>query len=115
MIKLFQIDYGAKLFTVFSSKETNLVSISVGEWSDEITPILNSILEEFENDWLKMATENKIESDLQSHLPQFRENVLNKIAFRHVSVKWTPRYVTTQTTDPTGWDSSLVGSELNPI
>ncbi|MHA1638397.1 MAG: hypothetical protein ACTSUB_10330 [Candidatus Thorarchaeota archaeon] len=106
--KIFQIDYGARLFTVVSSKETNLVSISMGEWDDEIIPIHNSIIEEFETDWLKMATENKIESDLQSHLPRFRESVLSKIAFRHVSVRWTPRYVTTQETDPSGWESSLV-------
>lgn len=89
--KIFQIDYGARLFTVLPSEESNLIAVSINEWQPEVTPILKSLIIEFEHSWLNEIQQESTESEqLVSRIPGFRESIVQKLAFQHISAKWIP-------------------------
>jgi len=59
---LFQIDYGARLFTTITREEANLVALSVNEWHHEVKEVLDSLLDEFVDKWLEPASDIKIQA-----------------------------------------------------
>ena len=86
----FQVDYGARLFTVISSEHLDLVSVSVGSWLESITPVLSSLLRRYESEWMKLSTNEKDKLDIHNSFSEFREQVIQNLSFREVSPKWVP-------------------------
>ncbi|MBN2230239.1 MAG: hypothetical protein JW779_11685 [Candidatus Thorarchaeota archaeon] len=88
---MFQVDYGARLFTVISGEATDFVIVSLGEWDEEVTPVLKSLLEEFENIWIKdLSREEKDTLKVDTEFPDFREGIVQNLAFRKLSGSWVP-------------------------
>jgi hypothetical protein len=88
---MFQVDYGARLYTVISGEATDFVIVSFGEWDDEVTPILKSLLEEFEGIWLKdLSATEKDSLKIDVEFPDFREGIVQNLSFRKLSGSWVP-------------------------
>jgi hypothetical protein len=88
---MFQVDYGARLFTIMTGKTTNLVAVSMGEWIDDVTSVLHSLHEEFERVWLKgMKRRQKDTLKIDSAFPEFREGIVKNLSFRPISDSWVP-------------------------
>ncbi len=88
---MFQVDYGARLFTVFSGETTDFVVVSVGEWDDEITTILKSLHEEFESIWIKdLSRQERDTLRIDTEFPDFREGIVQNLSFRKLSSSWVP-------------------------
>jgi hypothetical protein len=93
---MFQVDYGARLYTVISGTVTDFVIVSIGEWDDEVTPVLKSLLEEFEDVWIKdLSTEEKDSLNIDTEFPDFREGLLENLSFRKLSGHWIPSLLET--------------------
>ena len=93
---MFQVDYGARLYTVISGDVTDFVIVSFGEWDDEVTPILKSLLEEFEGIWLKDLSKKERDSlKINVEFPDFREGIVQNLSFRKLSGSWIPILVET--------------------
>jgi hypothetical protein len=93
---MFQVDYGARLYTVISGEVTDFVIVSVGEWDDEVTPILKSLLEEFEGIWLKdLSIKERDSLKIDIEFPDFREGIVQNLSFRKLSGSWIPIIVET--------------------
>jgi len=92
----FQVDYGARLYTVISGEVTDFVIVSLGEWDDEVTPVLKSLLEEFEGIWIKdLSTEEKDSLKIDVEFPDFREGIVENLSFRKLSGNWVPFMIET--------------------
>lgn len=93
---MFQVDYGARLYTVISGDVTDFVIVSIGEWDDEVTPVLKSLLEEFEGIWIKdLSTEEKDTLNIDVEFPDFREGIVENLSFRKLSGSWIPIVIET--------------------
>jgi hypothetical protein len=67
------------------------VIVSFGEWDDEVTPILKSLLEEFEGIWLKdLSATEKDSLKIDVEFPDFREGIVQNLSFRKLSGSWVP-------------------------
>jgi hypothetical protein len=87
----FQVDYGARLFTVLSGERTDLVAVSLGECEEEVVQTLSSLLDEFESVWLKDLTREEMDSlDLNTGFLEFREGILQNLSFRQILGSWIP-------------------------
>jgi hypothetical protein len=90
----FQVDYGARLFTVLSGNTTELVAVSMGECDEETILALSSLLEEFESIWIKDLTRQELDTlDINTEFPDFREGILQNLSFRHIVGSWIPFFV----------------------
>ncbi len=88
---MFQVDYGARLFTVFSGKSTDFVVVSLGEWDSEVTSVLKSLHDEFESVWIKNLTRKKKDTlKIDTEFPDFREGIVQNLSFRKLSGSWVP-------------------------
>ncbi|MHA1137005.1 MAG: hypothetical protein ACTSSE_11010 [Candidatus Thorarchaeota archaeon] len=88
---MFQVDYGARLFTVFSGDSTDFVVVSLGEWDSEVTSVLKSLHDEFESVWIKNLSQKKKDSlKIDTGFPDFREGIVQNLAFRKLSGSWVP-------------------------
>lgn len=88
---MFQVDYGARLFTVFSGDSTELVVVSLGEWDSEVTSVLKSLHDEFETVWLKNLSRKKKDTlNIDTGFPDFREGIVQNLSFRKLSGSWIP-------------------------
>ncbi|MBD3408451.1 MAG: hypothetical protein GF411_20175 [Candidatus Lokiarchaeota archaeon] len=107
--QIFQIDYGARLFTVLPSEESNLIAVSINEWQPEVTPILKTLIIEFEHSWLNEIQQDENESEqLVSRIPGFRESIVQKLAFQHISAKWIPFLETSSSPEKLGPIGSFI-------
>lgn len=105
----FQVDYGARLFTVLSGTSTDLVAVSMGECEEEVILALKSLLEEFESIWLKGLTREEIDTiDLNTGFIEFREGILQNLAFRQILGSWIPFFVGTSASSTKTEDSIVV-------
>ena len=92
----FQVDYGARLFTVLSGKSTDLVAVSLGECDEEVILTLTSLLEEFETIWIKDLTREEMDTvDINGGFVDFREGVLQNLSLRQILGSWIPFFVGT--------------------
>jgi hypothetical protein len=90
----FQVDYGARLFTVLSGNSTDLVAVSMGECEEEVVLTLTSLLEEFENIWIKDLTREEMDTlDINSEFLEFREGILQNLSFKQILGSWIPFFV----------------------
>ena len=88
---MFQVDYGARLFTVFSGASTDFVVVSLGEWDSEVTSVLKSLHDEFESVWIKNLSKKKKDSvKIDTDFPDFREGIVQNLSFRKLSGSWVP-------------------------
>jgi hypothetical protein len=95
----FQVDYGARLFTVLAGKSTDLVAVSMGECEEEVVLTLTSLLEEFETVWIKDLTREEMDTlDINIAFIEFREGILQNLSFRQILGSWIPFFVGTSAT-----------------
>ncbi|MCJ7818082.1 MAG: hypothetical protein MUP60_04465, partial [Candidatus Thorarchaeota archaeon] len=88
---MFQVDYGARLFTVFSGESTEFVVVSLGEWDSEVTSVLKSLHDEFETVWIKNLSRKKKDTlKIDTGFPDFREGIIQNLSFRKLSGSWVP-------------------------
>jgi len=88
---MFQVDYGARLFTVFSGESTDFVVVSLGEWDSEVTSVLKSLHDEFESVWIKNLSRKKKDTiKIDTEFPDFREGIVQNLSFRKLSGSWVP-------------------------
>ena len=87
----FQVDYGARLFTITSGKKADLLVVSLGKLQDRFGPVITSMLREFERKWLRGKTVEKIDSmDIHTCFPKFRESIIHRLTSGRVSISWIP-------------------------
>ncbi len=92
--RMFQVDYGTRLFTVISGDQTDLVVVSMGEWDSAVESVLLPLLEEFEQVWLKGLSRTQKDSlEINSCFPEFREGVVRDLSFRKMSGAWVPTLI----------------------
>ncbi|MGY5853519.1 MAG: hypothetical protein RTU92_08150 [Candidatus Thorarchaeota archaeon] len=91
----FQVDYGARLFTVIGGDKLDLIAISVGTWLESVSPILSSLIREFEVIWSKLSTNEKDTIDLHQDFDDYRERIIQRLSFREVSPNWVPFLIDT--------------------
>lgn len=105
----FQVDYGARLFTVLSGTASDLVAVSMGECDEEVVQTLTSLLEEFESIWLKDLTREEMDTvDINTGFVEFREGILQNLAFRQILGSWIPFFVGTSASSAKTEDSIVV-------
>ncbi|MGY5862420.1 MAG: hypothetical protein RTU09_08635 [Candidatus Thorarchaeota archaeon] len=91
----FQVDYGARLFTITAGKKADLLVVSLGKLQERFGPLLTSMLKEFEKKWLKGMTSEKIASmDIHTCFPKFRESIIHQLTSGRISISWIPFLVT---------------------
>ena len=87
----FQVDYGARLFTITSGKKADLLVVSLGKLQERFGPAMTSMLKEFESKWLRGKTVEKIDSmDIHTCFPKFRESIIHRLTAGRVSISWIP-------------------------
>ena len=92
----FQVDYGARLFTVLSGEKTDLVAVSMGECEEEVIETLASLLEEFESIWIKDMTREELDRlDINKEFVEFREGILQNLSLRQIMGSWVPFFIGT--------------------
>jgi len=93
-----QIDYGKRLFTILIGNEIMMVAISSGGRSNEITPIVEDLLHEFESNWY---VELEYHGDIDGSGKQgdsslfdgFRAVVIEKLGLQGMSLNWVPSII----------------------
>jgi len=105
----FQVDYGARLFTILSGQKTDLVAVSIGECEEEVVQTLTSLLEEFESIWIKDLSREEMDTlDINSGFLEFREGILQNLSFRQILGSWIPFFVGGSTSSDKTQDSIVV-------
>ncbi|MFW9833005.1 MAG: hypothetical protein ACFFEK_03335 [Candidatus Thorarchaeota archaeon] len=105
----FQVDYGARLFTVLSGESTDLVAVSLGECEEEVIQTLVSLREEFETVWIKDLSREELDTlDINSGFLDFREGILQNLSFKQILGSWIPFFVGTSTSSDRTKDSIVV-------
>ena len=89
----FQIDYGTRIFTVISGVQTNLISVGVHRLTHDTTEVLDSLLAEFELEWLPACKSVELgTSFVDAYLESFGESVMKKLSFEELSDNWVPYF-----------------------
>ncbi len=92
-----QVDYGARLFTLINGVNTNMIAVSVQRLSQESIDILDSLLAEFELDWLEVVDPFEFSfetSFVDVYLEAFGERVMEKLSLRLLGDAWVPYFTT---------------------
>jgi len=105
----FQVDYGARLFTVLAGSLTDLVAVSMGECDEEVILTLTSLLEEFETIWIKDMTREEMDTlDINTEFTDFREGILQNLSFKQILGGWIPFFVGTSSSSSKMQESIVV-------
>ncbi len=109
---VYQIDYGARLFTLISGVQTNLIAVSTQRLSQDNIEMLDSLLAEFELDWLEIVDPFDYTFDdsfLEVYLDSFGERVMEKLSFRILPDSWVPYFtISPDTSETTSALSELI-------
>ena len=92
-----QVDYGARLFTLINGVNTNMIAVSVQRLAQESVDILDSLLAEFELDWLEIVDPFEFSfetSFVDVYLEAFGERVMEKLSLRLLGETWVPYFTT---------------------
>ncbi|MFW9974047.1 MAG: hypothetical protein ACFFDQ_02110, partial [Candidatus Thorarchaeota archaeon] len=92
-----QVDYGARLFTLINGVNTNMIAVSVQRLNQESLDILDSLLAEFELDWLEVVDPFDFSfetSFVDVYLEAFGERVMEKLSLRLLGETWVPYFTT---------------------
>lgn len=90
-----QVDYGARLFTLINGVNTNMIAVSVQRLNQESIDILDSLLAEFELDWLEVVDPFEFSyetSFVDVYLEAFGERVMEKLSIRLLGETWVPYF-----------------------
>jgi hypothetical protein len=90
-----QVDYGARLFTLINGANTNMIAVSVQRLSQESIDVLDSLLAEFELDWLEVVDPFEFSyetSFVDVYLEAFGERVMEKLSIRLLGEAWVPYF-----------------------
>ncbi|MFW9832374.1 MAG: hypothetical protein ACFFEK_00100 [Candidatus Thorarchaeota archaeon] len=93
-----QVDYGARLFTLINGVKTNMIAVSVQRLTQDSVNILDSLLAEFELDWLEVVDPFEFSfetSFVDVYLEAFGERVMEKLSLRLLGETWVPYFTTT--------------------
>ncbi|MHA1950280.1 MAG: hypothetical protein ACXAAO_04685 [Candidatus Thorarchaeota archaeon] len=94
---VFQVDYGAHVFTIINGETTHMVAVGVKRPSTEIIAVLNSLLSEFEEKWLLATELLGIDASFSDvYLEPFGERIMEKLSFDELPDSWVPYF----TVDP---------------
>ncbi|MFW9848674.1 MAG: hypothetical protein ACFFF4_06015 [Candidatus Thorarchaeota archaeon] len=109
---VFQVDYGARVFSVLHGVETNLVAVCIRRLDPETIEILDSLLGEFELEWLPVTdTSDFDDSFIDVYLEAFGERIMSKLSIQDLPDYWVPYFTIKPDTLPTG--SSLIAPFIN--
>ncbi len=103
------VDYGSRIFTIISGVKTNLISVSIQGLTPDILDVLDSLLAEFELDWLEVVDPFEYNFDtsfVDVYLESFGERVMERLSLRLLSDTWVP-YYTVQPNRPMAVESLL--------
>ncbi|OLS29789.1 MAG: hypothetical protein ThorAB25_14360 [Candidatus Thorarchaeota archaeon AB_25] len=92
-----QVDYGARLFTLINGVNTNMIAVSVQRLTPESIEVLDSLLAEFELDWLEVVDPFEFSyetSFVDVYLEAFGERVMEKLSLRLLGETWVPYFTT---------------------
>jgi len=107
-----QIDYGYRVFTVIHGVQTNLVAICTQRLNQDVLDIMDSLLAEFELEWLAVAQSFEVEETfVDIYLEAFGEVVLKRLTFQELPDSWVP-YLTIKP-DAAPMTSSVILSFIN--
>ncbi|MGY5874380.1 MAG: hypothetical protein RTU30_01430 [Candidatus Thorarchaeota archaeon] len=108
---VYHIDYGARIFTLIGGVNTNLIAVSTLRLNQENIDMLDSLLAEFELDWLEIVDPFDYSFDtsfVEVYLESFGERVMEKLSFTILPDSWIPYFTITPETIPER-DSTLAG------
>ena len=89
------VDYGSRLFTLLNGVKTNLIAVSIKSLGKEVIDVLDSLLAEFELDWLEIVDPFEYNFDtsfVDVYLEAFGERVMERLSLRLLSDTWVPYY-----------------------
>ena len=92
-----QVDYGARLFTLINGVNTNMIAVSVQRLAQDSIDVLDSLLAEFELDWLEVVDPFEFSyetSFVDVYLEAFGERVMEKLSLRLLGDTWVPYFTT---------------------
>jgi hypothetical protein len=90
---VFQVDYGARVFTIIHGVETNLIAACIRRLDEKVIEVLDSLLGEFELDWLPVTQSFDFdESFTEMYLEAFGESVMKKLSFQELPDSWIPYF-----------------------
>ncbi len=90
---MFQVDYGTRIFSVISGVQTNLIAVGVYRLNQDVIDILDSLLAEFELEWLPSAKSIEMgDSFVDAYLEAFGESVMKKLSLEELSDSWIPYF-----------------------
>ena len=109
---VFQVDYGARVFTVIHGVRTNLVAVCRRRLNQESLELLDSLLAEFELEWLPVTETSEFDdSFIDVYLESFGERVTAKLSLQELPDAWVPYFTVKPDTIPTG--TSKIVSYIN--
>ncbi len=89
------VDYGSRTFTLINGVKTNLITVSIQTLSQDVINVLDSLLAEFELDWLEVVDPFEYNFDtsfVDVYLESFGERVMERLSLRLLSDTWVPYY-----------------------
>ncbi|MDF1539013.1 MAG: hypothetical protein P1Q69_08925 [Candidatus Thorarchaeota archaeon] len=100
---VFQVDYGAHVFTVTHGVRTNLVAVCRRRLNQETLDLLDSLLAEFELEWLPVTETSEFDdSFIYVYLESFGERVTAKLSLQELPDTWVPYFTIKPDSVPTG-------------
>ncbi|MCK5238013.1 MAG: hypothetical protein KAR33_00610 [Candidatus Thorarchaeota archaeon] len=109
---VFQVDYGARVFTVLHGVQTNLVAVCARRLNPEVLEVLDSLLGEFEIEWLPATDSTDFDdSFIDAYLEAFGERIMSKLAIQDLPDSWVPYFTIKPDAMPTG--SSTIAPYIN--
>ncbi|MHA1970225.1 MAG: hypothetical protein ACTSXE_00060 [Candidatus Thorarchaeota archaeon] len=95
---IFQVDYGSRLFTLIKGVKTNLIVVSIQRLDPDAIEVLDSLLAEFELDWLEIVDPFEYNFDtsfVDVYMESFGERVMERLSLRLLADSWVPYFTTT--------------------
>jgi hypothetical protein len=89
----FHLDYGPRIFTVLKGVEANLIAVGAKRLSQEVMDILNSLLAEFELEWLPATKSIELGSSFEdAYFESFGERVMKNLSLEDLPDSWIPYF-----------------------
>jgi len=91
--RVFQVNYGDRLFTVFNGSNTNLIAVGTQHLGQDTMQVLDSLLTEFETEWLDVIDPYDYDSSfVEVYLESFGESVMSRLSLRILPDSWVPYF-----------------------
>lgn len=91
----FHLDYGPRVFSVLKGVEANLIAVGAKRLSSEVMDLLNTLLAEFELEWLPAAKSIGPGSSFEdAYYESFGERVMKNLSLEDLPDSWIPYFTT---------------------